>query len=398
MKDKENLALCGGCVGLGIATVILGSSDINWLGYTLGAVGGATGMVEVIRGRNPYRRLFENLKLSVGDIIPRYLGKRKTDYGYQITLSLPAGLSTKDFEKNKLEIEQYLNKKIDIEYANHRIYMKVYEKELEKLIPYEFAKCKGMLEFNIGAVFGEKSITLDLEKVVHLLIAGETGSGKSTLVRSILTSIILSNRKVTLHLIDLKGGIEFNVFRKCKMVKSFSRNIEEAESVLNKLLIEVDRRYELFYENDIVDIKEYNSTKGLRKLNYEIVVIDEFADLQDEKGSISAVETLAAKARACGIHLIISTQRPDAKILNGRIKANVPGIIGLKTMNSLNSRIIIDEDGLEKLRGQGHGLLKYGELTEFQSMFLTPKSAKELVKHTYVEKVIKEKKKEVMKK
>ena len=286
MKDnkKENFTLYAGCFGLGIATVMLGSSDINWLGYTLGAVGGVAATFDTFGSKHPYKKLFENLKLSVGDVIPKYLGKKKTEYGYQVTLSLPPGLSTKDFEKNKLEIEQYLNKKIDIEYANHRIYMKVYEKELEKLIPYEFVKCKGILEFNIGAVFGEKSITLDLEKVVHLLIAGETGSGKSTLIRSILTSIILSNKKVSLHLIDLKNGAEFNLFRKCKMGKAFSRTIEEADVVLSTMLIEVDRRYDLFYENEVVDIREYNSTKGLRKLNYEIVVIDEFADLQDEKG------------------------------------------------------------------------------------------------------------------
>ena len=96
------------------------------------------------------------------------------------------------------------------------------------------------------------------------------------------------------------------------------------------------------------------------------------------------IETLAAKARACGIHLIISTQRPDAEIINGRIKANIPCVIGLKTMNGLNSRIIIDEEGLEQLRGRGHGMLKYGDVTEFQSMFLTTNQARDLIKHTYI--------------
>lgn len=397
MERKANeLSIFAGCLALGIATLTFGSNNVEWLGYGLTTLGGATTLLDTINKANPYKRLFENLNLHVGKVIPKYIRKRKTDYGYCVTLSLPPGLSTKDFDKHRLAIEQYLNKKIDIEYVNHRVFLKVFEKELDTSLIYEFTENKNILEFTIGVTFGGKIVKVDLEKAVHLLVAGETGSGKSTLLRGILTNIILANKRVSLHLIDLKNGAEFNVFRKCKVVKSFSRTIEEADIILSKLLIEVDRRYDLFYENNVVDIREYNNIKGFRKLDYQVVVIDEFADLQDEKGSISAVETLAAKARACGIHLIISTQRPDAKILNGRIKANVPGVIGLKTMNGLNSRIIIDAEGLEKLRGKGHGLLKYGEFTEFQSMFLSTKDARELIKDTYVEKTIKEKKKEII--
>lgn len=368
----------------GVAIAKLG--DMEGLGYVVAGIGCISTMLEARRLFNPYKALFDNLGLKVGNQIPRYIRKRKTEYGYVITFSLPYGLSTDDFEKKKLAIEQYLNKRIEISYNNYRVFIKVFEIGLKANQDYIFIDTKGITEFPIGVTYGGKVITIDLEEVVHVLIAGETGSGKSTILRVILTNLIKSNKKISLYLVDLKNGAEFNVFRKCKMVKDFAKNITEAEKVLSNLLAEVDRRYNLFYEYEVVDIKEYNKLKNIKRLDYKILVVDEFADLQSEKGSISIIETLAAKARACGIHLIIATQRPDAKILNGRIKANVPCIVGLKTMNGLNSRIIIDSEGLEKLRGKGHGILKYSDTTEFQGFYLSVTDARDLVKNSYEEK------------
>lgn len=368
----------------GVAIAKLGGMET--LGYVVASVGCLSTIIEVRRLFNPYKALLESCNLNVGNQVPRYIGKRKTPYGYCLTFSLPFGMSTDDFEKKKLAIEQYLNKKIEIAYNNYRVFIKVYEIELEKSPPFQIIETKGICEFPIGIAFGGKIITVDLEKAIHLLIAGETGGGKSTLLRGIITIIILTKPNIHLYLIDLKGGVEFNVFRKCKNVKAYCKNKTEAEEVLNMMINEVDRRFELFNENDVVDIGEYNKLKGKKKLEYKIIVVDEFADLQNEKDSISVVETLAAKARACGIHIIISTQRPDMKILNGRIKANIPCTIGLKTKNGLNSRIIIDEEGLEELRGKGHGLLSDGGLKEFQSFYITNEEARDLIKHTYIEK------------
>lgn len=375
----------------GLCLNFLGRAETQQIGLGLSALGGIGTIFEFINLANPYRRLFENLNLSIGEQVPKYLNKRNTDYGCCITMTLPPGLSTKDFEKHKEAIEQNLNTDVEFNYKNNRVFMKIYNKKLSANQKYEFIETKGIVEFPIGITFGGRIVTVDLEKVVHLLIAGQTGSGKSTLVRGIITNLIMDKSKLKgnrlyLHLIDLKNGAEFNVFRRSRIVKTFSRTIEEAETVLSNLSDEVERRYNLFFDNNVVDIKEYNRIRGVKRLPYEICIIDEFADLKTEKGSLEMVEHLARKARAAGIHLILATQRPSADIINGNIKANVPCVIGLKTMNSLNSRIIIDQDGLESLRGKGHGYLQYGELTEFQSMFLDVDHVKELIKHTYVEK------------
>ena len=182
-----------------------------------------------------------------------------------------------------------------------------------------------------------------------------------------------------------RRGAEFQIFANCNNVETFSRTRAEAETALGKISAEIDRRYDLLYANDCINIKEYLG-KG-HKLGYEVVIIDEFADLQSEKGSIKLVEGIAAKARACGIHLIVSTQRPDHIILNGRIKANVTSVLGLKTMNENNSRIIIDRPGLEDLRGKGHGIFKRGKEIEVQCPYLESDAARELLRHTYVKRV-----------
>jgi len=364
----------------------IGIENTKLIGYGLSVLGGISTAIEFKRLRDPFRRIFENLKFDKFGEIPKLKEKRKTDYGYCLAFSLPAGMSTDDFEKHKLAIEQNLNKRIEISYSNYRVYIRVFENDLEKAPPFRIIKTKGKLEFPIGISYGGKVITVDLGKEPHLLIAGQTGGGKSTLLRGIITFIILTKPHIELYLIDLKGGVEFSVFRKSKNVKFYSKNKAEAEEILYKLLTEVEERLELFYKHDVVDINEFNRLKGVKKLKYKFVFIDEFSVLKKEKNSISSVEELAARARATGIHLIISTQRPDAEVINGRIKANIPMVIGFKTLNKLNSNIIIDQEGLEQLRGKGHGLLKYDDIIEFQSLYITNEQARDLVRHTYIEK------------
>lgn len=386
VKKENSLDVTITTIVGGMAIAIL-SDDLQLIGYTLSGIGLIITVTEFKSLLNPYRTLFENCKLTVGDSkqVPKLIKKRNTDYGYCLTLSLPYGLSTDDFKKKQLAIEEYLNKRIEISYHNYRVYMKVFEADLKANQPYRKVDTKGVLEFPIGNTYGDQIVTVDLGEVTHVLIASETGGGKSTLIRGIITHLILKE-KVVLHLIDLKNGAEFNCFRLSKSVRSFSRSIEEAGKVLIGMNEEVERRYNLFFDNGVVDIGEYNQIKGIAKLNYQVIIIDEFADLQNEKPIIDSMVALARKSRASGIHLIIATQRPSADVVTGNLKANMKCVIGLKTLNSLNSRIVIDENGLEKLRGKGHGLMKYSGLTEFQSMDLQVPQVRELIKHTFVEK------------
>lgn len=390
MSNKtSDMVLYAGCLMTGLTTLKFGGEGLQWLGYGLGFLGTSLTAMEITRKRNPYRNLFENLKLEKGEQLPKFKGERKTDYGCCLEFSLPTGLSTDDFKKHQLAIEQNLNRKIDISYKNHRVFIRVYEKELEKAPAYKFIETKRPLEFAIGIKYGGEIVTVDLEKSLHLLVAGQTGGGKSTFLRAVITNLILSNKHIALHLIDLKGGAELGLFRKCKMVKSFSRFKYETEELLTKISKEMNKRYSLFYENDVVDIKDYNKKYKREKLKYHVIVIDEYADLQNEKESTSMIEEIARKGRAAGIFLIICTQRPSAKILEGDSKANFPTVIGFKTLNDLNSRIIIGENGLENLMGLGHGLLQSNsELLEFQTMNLQPDEARELIKHTYIEKPV----------
>jgi S-DNA-T family DNA segregation ATPase FtsK/SpoIIIE len=334
-----------------------------------------------------FERMLEALGVGVDGKFPRIKEKVKTDYGWCYRLSVPPGVCTDDFEHNKQEIEQFFGHGIKINYANHNIFVEIYEIELEHLVPYVPLKMKG-IEFPVGIRYGGKVATVDLSTGdPHMIIAGTSGGGKSTVLRSIITSLILSG--VTLHLVDLKYGAEFAIFRNSKYVKTFAKTKGETYELLCSLIAEVERRYNLFYDSDCVDIKEYNK-KHREKIGYELLIIDEFADLQHEKQSHELLEELSSKARACGIHLILSTQRPDAKVLDGRIKANCPVILGLKTMNDINSRIIIDDSGLQDLRGAGHGILKDGKPEEVQCYFLSTDMARKLVAPTNIDKRKKE--------
>ncbi len=354
----------------------------------LQGVGIGSMMQGLLKRNGKIEKLFDVLGLYTGKEnkqYPKIKETRKTEYGECIRISTPVGLCSKDFEKHEVALKEHFRAEdININFENGWIFLQLHKEKLKNMYEYTGVDTRNILEVPV-AYDVSGLITVNIAEGPHMLVAGETGSGKSTTLRNIITYLIQKKSEygVKLHLIDLKEGVEFSVFRKSSVVKSFSKNIQEAESVLRDIMGEVKKRYSLFFDNDCVDISEYNKRFKKKKLNYEVCVIDEFADFHDEKESIALLEELLAKARACGIHFIISTQRPDSKILNGRLKANVPYVVGLKTMNEVNSRIIIDEGGLEKLKGNGHAIIKTDRLIEAQCIHISTEQARDIVRPTY---------------
>ena len=345
---------------------------------------GARGYL-LIKGSSDFDKFFQAKKLCVKiknkEYYPKVVNKQKTTYGYLLRIKMPVGLSSEDLIKSQVAINEMLCARTGIYFDNGYTYIKVYISNLESEYDFEQVKYKGLKLLFGYTMNGIEYIDLS-KSSPHCLIAGETGSGKSTLVRSMLTNLILNNdlSNLELHLIDLKRGVEFSIFKDCNMVKSFAKDIDGATNTLQMAISECERRYDLFEENECVDIQEYNNL-GKERLKRWLLVIDEFAEMTTDKENIDIICRLAAISRACGIHLLLCTQRPDKDVVNGRIKANITLVAGLKTKDSTNSRIIIDESGLESLRGQGHGLLKAnGDTVEFQAMNLTPNEARRLVK------------------
>ena len=192
----------------------------------------------------------------------------------------------------------------------------------------------------------------DLSKAPHVLIGGTTGSGKSMFLHSLLLSLLM-NHDVDMNFIVIDPkGTEFTWYQllnNCKVIG----NAQSAIYVLNWLCEEMDRRYSEIAKAGCRDIDSFTA-KGNRMVR-TVCVIDELADLMitAPKDCEQYIVRLAQKARACGIHLIIATQRPSVKVVTGLIKANIPTRVGLKTVSAIDSRIILDRSGAEKLNGKG---------------------------------------------
>ncbi|MBU2515212.1 DUF87 domain-containing protein [bacterium] len=221
----------------------------------------------------------------------------------------------------------------------------------------------------LGVNASYETYSFDLAELPHLLIAGTTGSGKSILVKTLLASIMynLTPNDVRLVLVDPKR-VDFGIFNAspfmaCKVIT----DMEDASFVLQTLVDEMEDRYDLLERSNASNIASYNqSAKAGRQLPYIIAVVDEFADLiMGDKSDIGDnIIRIAQKARACGIHLILATQRPSAEVISGLIKANVPGKIALSVSSAINSKIIIDRTGAEKLLGKGDMIFISPELKD----------------------------------
>ena len=338
---------------------------------------------------SPLEETFINCSLfirGVDDrlIIPKKLKTIRKTNGKDIVLTLPKGLCLDSFKQKEQNISQAINSSVKFDYNNGVIIMSVKENHLQKTYPFTQIHTENPLEIVLGySLDGIETLNLASTPSPHLLVAGETNAGKSVILRGIITQLIIGNKDIDLYLIDPKR-VEFSIFRRCNIVKGFAREDDEIREMLNKIAYETDNRYKKLERAGCTNIKNYNK-KVKDKLKYMLVIVDEFADLADCADIIDSVHYIARKARAVGIHLILATQRPDKDILNGKIKANIGNVLGLKTSTNINSEIIIGKYGLEKLKGFGNGLLKNGsDFIEIQSMMIEEDDAEKLVKHTFV--------------
>ena len=219
----------------------------------------------------------------------------------------------------------------------------------------------GELKVILGKDIVGRDKFIDIAKMPHLLIAGQTGSGKSVCVNTLISTLISkkSDKEVKFIMVDPKM-VELMPYNDIPhLLVPVIIDPEQAAIALKWAVNEMENRYKKLMENGVRNIKSYNSLSFVEKMPYIVIIIDELADLMMvASGSVEeSIARIAQKARAVGIHLVVATQRPSTDVITGMIKANLPSRISFALRSQIDSRTILDSAGAEKLLGQGDMLL-----------------------------------------
>lgn len=240
---------------------------------------------------------------------------------------------------------------------------------LGDVLPYATG---GPLEVAIGRDSAGKPVITDIAKMPHMLVAGTTGSGKSVLINSMIMSLLMRTtpQQVRLIMVDPKR-VEFSSYNGLPhLYVPVVTDPRQAASALHWAVSEMDRRLKVYERANVRNIKTYNQSVRTGKLSemenppaqdpYLVVVIDELSDLMMTAGKDveASIVRLAQLGRAAGIHLVVATQRPSANVVTGLIKSNIDSRVALKVSSGIDSRVILDETGAERLLGNGDMLFK----------------------------------------
>ena len=271
-------------------------------------------------------------------------------------------------------------------------------REILQTVPESFNDSK--LLTTLGKNIMGKPVYCEINKTPHMLVAGATGAGKSVCINSMIVSILMRAKpdEVKLVLIDPKK-VEFSMYEGIPhLMAPVVSDPRKANIVLKKIVVEMERRYELFADSKTKNIAGYNAyidkqnesrpeSDQLKHLPFIVVIIDELADLMlvAAKEVEDSIMRITQMARAAGIHLIVATQRPSTNVITGVIKANIPTRISFAVASQIDSRTILDAAGAEKLLGKGDMLfLPQGENTpiRIQGTYLSDEEIQKVVDHT----------------
>ncbi|MEB8573112.1 cell division protein FtsK [Bacillus thuringiensis serovar nigeriensis] len=320
-------------------------------------------------------------------IYPKIHAISSSKENIRYVFTIPNGLDPKTIEKKWFCFQQILGRNVAIEGDIKKFVLNVFHSDAG-LQPYKYSYKKWqplLKKYRLPVVVGRdqfgNTITYDMVEAntPHLLIAGETGSGKSSMVRVVLSTLIqyMSPDKLHLYLGDLKNS-EFHFLRRVNHVKEVCMEEIEMKIMLQKVWKEIRERRKLMEEYEVDHIDEYNKLNTDKQKPYILLAIDEVAMLQDEKECMTTIEKISAVGRALGVFLMLSMQRPDAKVLDGKLKLNMTVRMGFKCDSTINSNIM-GTPGSEGLEKSGQMILKLNGLKKVQAPYLELSKAKQIV-------------------
>lgn len=308
--------------------------------------------------------------------------QKKDENKTEIVFTLRNGQDPKEIKKKEYVFQQYFSRQIEIQGDLKKFTLNIYHKPLPAEYKYSFKEFHPVIQqmkmpLVLGRNLNGKLEAIDLLKIPHPLVAGETGSGKSSFLRVALTTLIKqkSPDDLEIYLADLKRS-EFSIFRNVEMVKCVHHKPAAIKKMLKSIEKEMDRRSEL---TELFQVNHVDDLPQEHKVKYILVCIDEFVRLKDDKDIQNILIDIVSIGRTLGVICLLSMQRPSGDILDTTIRAQLTARIAFKVEDKINARII-GADGAEKLKQPG--IMKariHGELKEIKAPLLEMEDAKKLL-------------------
>lgn len=336
-----------------------------------------------------YRKLlinaFKSAGLFLGDaerpFFPKIHSVKLFPQFTSIIFTLPNGLDPKLVTKNAYVFRQYFGKSIELEGDIKRFRLTVFTTTIPVKLAYKIdAILPVVADHKLGIICGKdrtgQYVSFDLTTQPHILIAGETGSGKSTQLRSILTTLILTKKPsdLRLYLGDCKKS-EFHLFRNVEHVQCVLSSPHDIHKMLCEIKAELDRRSDL---TEVFGVSHVDELPAEHRVPYLVVAIDEFVMLRKDADIMDILTEVVAIGRTLGVFAILSMQRPNAKVLDTTIRANLTVSMGFKLRDITESRIV-NTPGAHEIDTQGRFIMNSDKLYEIQAPYLTMEQARELL-------------------
>lgn len=303
---------------------------------------------------------------------PILMKHRRTDYGMDLLFHLPPGLCPGDFRRKSEHVAFALNAEVEFEDVNGKLLLRVMDRRLPKVVPFAVLDPPAGMCLPVPVGHSRAGVEwLDLAAAPHALVAGTTGSGKSNLLHVVLAYLW---GKAEVSIIDMKR-LEYSYACAAKL----AQDERSARQTLESLNREMERRLERLQAAGVVKIQDYAGTD----MPYQVCIVDELAELRDEK-ALGYLDRLLRLARAVGISLVLATQRPSVKVLDGDSRAMLDARVCFKTVDELNSRMVLGETHSEAayLTHKGRAVFRWHTYREVQTMFLPVAEAVKYVPET----------------
>ena len=296
----------------------------------------------------------------------------KYDTFTEFYIDIPIGKSVADLEKCINPIETYFKNNASVEYKKNDVCIKLYTKRLKDYYAYRLHKVdksKGLTV--VLGMSRDGVIERNLNTEPHLSVIGSTGSGKSVYVNNMLCQLVenYTADELELVLLDLKGN-ELNEYRDLEHTKFHTTEVDTAIGYFAMLRSEMNERYRKLGNHR--NIQSYNKSNPHQQMKYMFVVVEECYSLINKQGAWDVLGYILSKARACGIHILLTTQRPTTDVIPARVTTHLGIRVGLKTNKAQESKNAIETVGLEKLTVPGSGIINFsGKYEYFQGFYIS---------------------------